>query len=150
MQSNADLFATDDSQRVHSWQGWRIGSFTRLGLILLFVAAGSLALHSTAAASVDAKQRFVELKCNNCHAVSSVGITVQGGDDDEESGDVEPPDLSTVGDSHDKGWIARYLLRREKIEDREHPRRFRASREDLAALAEWLGGLKSVDSKPAD
>lgn len=150
MRRTTDSFPSNDPPLLPPSRVGLVHSLARLGLILLFVGAGSLALHSTAAASVDAKKRFVELKCNNCHAVSSMGITVQGEDDDEESGDVEPPDLSTVGDSHDKGWIARYLLRREKIEDREHPRRFRASREDLAALAEWLGGLKSADSKPAD
>lgn len=117
-------------------------------LLALLVMGLPFGLASAAHADDEAgKAIFLEQECNGCHTIKALSIAVEEvADDDEEKDDREPPDLSGVGNERDKTWIAKYMIKREKIDDKDHPRRFRGSKDELATLATWLETLKHTDA----
>lgn len=83
---------------------------------------------------------FLAQKCNLCHSIEALGIEKRS---KSENAATQGPDLSTVGDRHAPEWIASYLKKEETLNDEEHKKRFRGTDEELQALVDWLGGMKS-------
>lgn len=83
---------------------------------------------------------FKANKCSSCHAIKSQGIAKTAG---EETKDKEPPDLSNVGTKHNAAWMAKYLLKKETLDDAKHLKKFKGSDEDLEVLTNWLATLKT-------
>lgn len=80
------------------------------------------------------KKLFVDKKCNMCHSVEAAGI---------ESKKKDPLDLSKTGDTYDAEFLAKYLVKKENINDKEHKITLKGTEEEIKAIAEWLGSLKS-------
>jgi hypothetical protein len=100
-------------------------------------------------ASADEKAKFVDQKCNKCHAISAAGIELaKGGDEEEEDGEA-PPDLSHTGKYHDVAFIKAFLM---KTADhvphdgvkvtKKHSKKFKGTDEELTAMATWLASFK--------
>lgn len=123
---------------------------TNLKLIAFLAAFAGLAAWaapSAAAETKDGKATFTELKCNNCHAVSTQGIAVveeEGAEEDEES---EPSDLSGIGAKHDAKWVKDWLNKKVEKDGKTHRKKFAGTPAQLNALADWLAGLKEPAKK---
>jgi cytochrome c553 len=92
----------------------------------------------SAAFAADGKTLFTTYKCNDCHSVTGQGIPLGVAKPEEEA-----PDLSHVGKSHDKKWIALFLLKKQdNAKGEKHKKRFGGEKEELKVLAEWLESLK--------
>jgi hypothetical protein len=85
----------------------------------------------------DGKTLFEEKKCNMCHSVESAGIVSKKKD---------AKDLSTVGDNYDAGFFAKFLVKEEKIDGKEHKTSMKGTAEEIKTVAEWLSLLKSEES----
>ena len=85
----------------------------------------------------DGKKVFISARCNNCHAVSSVGIEAK-----MKSEKMKGPDLKGVTSRHDTGWMAKYIKKEEQLEGKAHKFSFKGSDEELAALIDWLAEQK--------
>lgn len=108
-------------------------------------AALALSLPGLAAADdASGKDVFTAKKCNACHAVKAEGIDALPSEEDAEadSDALEPPDLSEVGDRHEKEWIGKYLNKKEKQHGKKHKKRFRGEDAEFDALVNWLASLK--------
>jgi hypothetical protein len=99
-------------------------------VVLLFGFA-----YSFGADEPDGKKLFVDKKCNTCHSVEAAGIEGKKKDSN---------DLSKVGDTRKADFLEKYLTKKEKINDKEHKTAFKGTEEELKALTEWLGSLKSA------
>jgi cytochrome c551/c552 len=82
----------------------------------------------------DGKSIFTEKKCVTCHSVESEGI---------ESKKKDAVDLSTVGDKFDAEFLAKYIVKEEKVDGEAHKIKMKGTEEDLKAVSEWLASLKS-------
>lgn len=103
---------------------------------LAFVAA--LGFSSAAFADTSGPDAFRANKCQECHSVKVAGIAQTG----TPEGDKRPPDLSKAGEKRDKKWIAKYLIKKVDIDGVKHEKRFSGTKEELKAIATWLGTLK--------
>ena len=101
------------------------------------------------------KEIFLEQKCNKCHAIQSEKIAKlekKGGEEDELAGEeeteqVEPPDLSGAGKTRDAEWLAKWLQKQVKDEKgRKHRGKFKASDAELKTLTAYVAGLKAKGS----
>ena len=88
---------------------------------------------------------FVENKCSSCHSIKVIGINKKT--DDNESTDLKPPDLSSIGTEREANWITKYLQKKEKLDGEKHPKKFKGSDEELATLVKWLETLKADTTK---
>ena len=91
----------------------------------------------------DGKKIFVENKCSSCHSIESVGIKKKT--KDNESTELKPPDLSSVGSERKADWITKYLQK--KLDGEKHPKKFKGSDEELTTLAKWLETLEADTTK---
>jgi cytochrome c peroxidase len=82
----------------------------------------------------DGKKLFIEKKCNTCHSVEVAEI---------EGKKKDPVDLSTTGDNYNSEFLAKFLVKNEKINDKEHKTTLKGTEEEKKAIAEWLSSLKS-------
>jgi mono/diheme cytochrome c family protein len=80
------------------------------------------------------KDVFQNLKCGMCHAVESEKLTTKG----------KAPDLSTIGTTKKADWIAKYLKKEEKLNDKAHAMAFKGTDEELKTLSTWLASLKKA------
>ena len=76
-------------------------------------------------------------------------------DEDEYEEEVEAPDLSNVGTTHDAKWISQYLRKKIAKDGKKHKKRFKGSQEERKILAIWLESLKyersdSTEAKKPD
>lgn len=104
-----------------------------LTLVLAFVA--SFITFATAEEKKDGKTLFTDAKCMNCHGISALQITATNAKS-------KAPDLSTVGDHLKADFLAKYLVKEEKLNEKNHPVKY-ASAETLPTLVEWLMTLKT-------
>jgi len=77
---------------------------------------------------------FLNSKCNNCHTIVSMEILSKTDD---------AVDLSNAGSPSDAVLIKSYLLKEQKINDKEHKLKFKGSAEELDTLVNWIGTLKT-------
>ncbi len=100
----------------------------------------------SAQGGADGKKIFLDNKCNACHSITALSITVKKSDDEEKS-EKEPPDLSGVGIERNADWITKYLMKKESIKGEKHLKKFKGSEGDLAVLAQLLETLKTKPKK---
>jgi mono/diheme cytochrome c family protein len=115
---------------------------TQVLLMPAFALAVVFSLLLPGALFADAGRKvFMDHNCHRCHSVKAEGIDMVAGDVDDDE-DTDGGDLSDIGNQYDRRFLAMYLIKRESIDGKEHQRRFRGEREELAAIANWLESLK--------
>jgi cytochrome c551/c552 len=82
----------------------------------------------------DGKKIFVDKKCGSCHTVESHDLTSKKKD---------ASDISNVGVEGDADFFANYLLKKEKIDGKEHKAPWKGTDKELKTISEWLAGLKT-------
>jgi len=106
-------------------------------LFILFISAivalFAFAFSFSQDQNIDSKQIFIDKKCTNCHTISSLGITSKKDD---------AFDLSNAGMVNDAEVMKSYLLKENKINEKEHKYKFKGTDEELNSLVEWLMTLK--------
>lgn len=115
------------------------GLFLGLGVIALVVAGLGAADDKT----LTGEDLFGKYKCKSCHSLEALGIERKASEDDDD--DEEGPDLSGVGLEHEADWMAKFLLKKEKLDGEKHEKKFRGKAEELDTLTVWLASMK-VDS----
>lgn len=116
---------------------------------LALICTAALFLAAIPAAGADEARdpgqvEFLKQKCETCHSVSSHGIS--------HTGKIEKligPDLAGVGDRHESSWMVAYIQREQVGENgKKHTKPFKGSDEELQAIVDWLGSLKTGESDP--
>jgi mono/diheme cytochrome c family protein len=112
---------------------------TRRARIANGIAIAALAGFVTAAVHAqDAGQKAFEAnKCSNCHAIEKLSIVRK-----IQSEKMAGPDLSKIGAEHDAAWIAKWLAREVKLDDKTHKNEYKGTKEDLQTISTWLATLK--------
>lgn len=110
---------------------------------LLFISI--LANTDPVFATEGGKDIFLEYKCNNCHTVSTAGITPKL--------KTKAPDLVNVTVRHDKDWIPEFIRKQsghvscnevESSRDGKlHLLEFKGTQEEEDALIKWLDQQRS-------
>ncbi len=77
------------------------------------------------------QQLFLDMKCNMCHAVPTVGIEAK-----TTSEKMKGPDLVDL--EAEKDWVVKYLKREAQKDGADHKKEFKGSDEELQALVDWL------------
>jgi hypothetical protein len=80
---------------------------------------------------------FIESKCNSCHSVEAENIEAKVKKNSAN-------DLSDIDIDKDAEFLAKYLTKSEKINNKLHPVLFKGSKEELNELTSWL---KSINNK---
>lgn len=106
-----------------------------LVLIVAIVALYGFAFTFAADDGPEGKKIFVDKKCVMCHSIEAEGIEAT-----KKSGAV---DLSTIDSSDDADFMAKYLMKEEKINDAAHKTKFKGTDEELKALVDFLLTLKA-------
>lgn len=86
-----------------------------------------------AQADTDARQVFVDAKCDRCHGIEAAGVVAKK---------PRASDLSQMG-AKEADWIRGYLLRKQEMAGTTHPVAWKGSDKDLDALVAWLMSLES-------
>ena len=105
--------------------------------LLSHVLSLSLSL-AAAGEEPDGKKLFLAKKCNICHSIKSEGIVAL----QKDSAEMKISDLSGLSTKRKLDWLVRYLEKKEKLEDKLHPPKFRGEEAELNALSKWLMSLK--------
>lgn len=82
------------------------------------------------------KKLFVENKCNMCHTVKSVGI---------ESKKSDATDIKALEEDKNAEFWMKYLMKKEKLNGKDHKTAFKGSEEDLKKIVDWLLTLKAEE-----
>ena len=120
----------------------RASGLSPLCAVLLALSALSGAASAEESPS-PGREAFVDNKCNMCHSVAAQDI-----ERTSKSDKMKAEDLSAVGDERDAGWIVEFIKKETDLDGEEHQRTFKGSDEELAAIADWLSGLKSEGAEP--
>lgn len=80
-----------------------------------------------------AKTKFIEAKCNTCHAFSHIGIEAKN-----KSASNKAPDFCNFKIEYDKDFLVKYLKKEEAINNKKHPVAFKGSDEDLDLILSLL------------
>lgn len=113
------------------------GNTKRTNAILAFgFAAAAILAAPTAAFAADGPDIFRAQKCTECHSVKSAGIAQDAGSTEKVH------DLSEVGNTHDKKFFAKFLLKQETLNGEKHKKAFGGTKEELKTVATWLESLK--------
>ena len=122
-----------------------------IALIGGLLSAWLLLFAGPAGAEDEGKAKFLEYKCNKCHAVESQGIEVLAGDDEEEvdewaeegEEEIDPPDLSNAGpDFESPDEITEWIKKKSERNGRLHKSKLRAPKKDIDAIAAWVFSLR--------
>ena len=110
----------------------------------LFLTLGVAGLLSTgiytSAEEVTGKDLFVNNKCNTCHAIKTQEI------ESKQAG--KYPDLSNVGSKEFTAeFLHKYLMKEEKINNKQHPIKFKGEMAELETMVSWLLTLKDSETK---
>lgn len=79
------------------------------------------------------KKLFVDYKCNMCHTVKSVGI---------ESKKSNATDIVELEKEKTAEFWINYLMKKEKLNGKDHKTSFNGKEEDLKKLVDWMMTLK--------
>ena len=104
-----------------------------IGIAVLALVAVSATAEDEAALPAGHKE-FVDLKCNMCHAVSSVGIEAKTKSEKMFGGD-----LVGLGEEWDAKALAAYVNQESEKDGKQHKKGFKGSDEELQVLVDWLG-----------
>ncbi len=104
----------------------------------LTIVAGVVAVAFAAAqeAPPRGQQLFLDMKCNMCHAVPTVGIEAK-----TSSEKMKGPDIVDLKVERD--WMFKFLKREVQKDGAQHKKEFKGSDEELQALVDWLLEQKS-------
>ncbi len=112
------------------------------GLILCGIGAPNEPVAAGGAPAVaDGKPVFVKYKCGSCHSIEAQGIKKKAVAGEAAESSSEAPDLSGVGVERKADWIAAFLLKKEKLDDKLHIKKFRGTEAELKKLSAWLASL---------
>lgn len=100
---------------------------------LMFLGALSIAAALPAAEGEAGKQVFLDAKCNQCHAVASVGIEAT-----TKLESAKGPDLGGYV-TETPAELMDFLQREVEREGSKHKKEYEGTDEELAAILEWLG-----------
>jgi cytochrome c553 len=104
------------------------------GLMILFSFLVLTVFTSAQTKDHPGKKVFMDSKCQTCHTVESQQITSKG---------KKTTDLSNVGAVYRANFLEKFLTKKEKLNDKNHPQAFKGSNEELNQLAEWLQTLNT-------
>jgi len=96
---------------------------------------------------------FKKSGCNECHAISSLGIEKKkpaepaAGAAAETKKKKDAPDLSGVGLEREAKWISAFLNKEEAIDGEKHEKRFKGTEAERRTIAMWLATLKTETKK---
>ncbi len=97
-----------------------------------------LSLAPAMVAADDGQEKFVEHKCNKCHAVSSAEIKATA-----KSEKMHGPDLSEVDEQRDADWVKSYVLKEVKLNEKNHKGKWEGPKKDLEAISLWVASIES-------
>ena len=86
-------------------------------------------------AAIDAKQLFLDKKCNSCHSIDALKIA-------KTNANSKAADLSTVGKVRTAEFLTKYLKKEADIDGKKHGVAFKGTDEEFKAMVDWLAGLK--------
>ena len=113
----------------------RLFCFLSVVLVLFFFILTPLV--NAEEAEPAGKKVFMDQKCNVCHSIESMSIT-------KKTASSKAPDLSNIGSTQSAEWIAKFLLREEKLNNKQHSKPWTGKKEDLTTLSTWLASLKKT------
>jgi hypothetical protein len=128
---------------------WSVVSAMAAAALLAACVAGAAATKAPPGKAPDGKDLFTSGKCNTCHSIAAEKIERKKAAAAENAAAPaatakKKPDLSGVGATKDGAWIAKYLMKEEKLETKMHPSlKYRGTPEELKTLSDWLGSLKT-------
>lgn len=114
-------------------------------LIAIFVFLLSVVIIAQQKESFDiekAKAKYIDAKCNTCHALSDFGIEAKN-----KSASNKAPDLSKIKIEYDKDFLRKYLNKEESINNKKHPVAYKGTEEELNLIAALLLLHKQNDEK---
>jgi len=91
---------------------------------------------ASAAAAAPGQQAFLDLKCNNCHAVSSASIEAKM------KGPNAGPDLAGIGAKKDAAFLKDYIQGNKDLDGKKHKSAFKGTPQQLDDVVAWLASLK--------
>ena len=103
------------------------------------IAIATLAVAPVPAQKETAQETFVRLKCNQCHAIETLGVERTSTSDK-----MKGKDLSDVGSTREASWIIQYVKKELEEEGKLHKRSFKGTDEEMVAIAAWLETLKAT------
>jgi len=109
-----------------------IGTALVIAFTLFTAAQDNQPSQKEVASKVDvdkAKEKFLEAKCNTCHAFSALGIEAKN-----KSANNKAPDCSKIETDKDKDFFMKYLKKEETLNNKKHPVAFKGNDEDLEAI----------------
>ncbi len=115
----------------------------RVGITIIFASYALVGASLCAETEPAGKKIFVDSKCNVCHSINSQSVPKKG--PAVKPGDKKaPPDLSMIGDEKTADWIAKFVTKKETLNNKKHPKGWTGKDEDLKVLSEWLASLKKA------
>lgn len=124
---------------------WSVVSAMAAAALLAACVAGA-AEGKAPGKAPDGKELFTSSKCTTCHSIEAEKIERKKAATTAAASETakKKPDLSGVGAKNDAAWIAKYLMKEVKLEEKLHPSvKFRGTPEELQTLAGWLASLKT-------
>jgi len=104
-------------------------------LVLSIVALYGFAYAIAETDEPDGKKIFIDNKCNMCHTVKSVGI---------ESKKSDAIDIVQLEEGKNAEFWIQYLMKKEKLNGKDHKTAFKGKEEDLKKLVDWMLTLKET------
>lgn len=102
-----------------------------LGLLSLIIVFGfTFTAEVQSEEAETGKDVFVAKKCNQCHAVEACEIEAKIKN--------KYPDLSSLSGDYDAEFLKKYLLKEEKINNKNHLMKFSGSDDELTAIVDWI------------
>jgi cytochrome c2 len=113
-----------------------------LGMALLLTVPCAVALFYSsptvyAATAPNGKAVFQAQKCNLCHSVQAAGIEAM-----TKSDKMKGPELGAALAKKDAAWIEKYVRKQVDLDGKKHPKEWKGSEAELAALIDWLKSPK--------
>lgn len=102
---------------------------------IIFLFGFAYSLNGT---DTEGKKIFIDKKCNTCHSIETAAI---------ESKKKDAVDLSKTGDQYNAEFLAKYLAKTEKINDKEHKTILKGTDDEIKALIDWMASLKTEQGK---
>lgn len=134
---------------------WSVVSALAAAALLAACVASAADTKAPAGKAPDGKELFTAGKCNSCHSIEAEKIERKKAATAETAAAPaatakKKPDLSGIGATKNAAWIAKYIVKEEKLETKLHPTvKYRGTPEELKTLSTWLASLKTPVAKEA-
>lgn len=114
---------------------------------IVLLATAAIFLFGAASSKFDepaGQKVFVDQKCMTCHSVEPANLI-------SKSTKKDIPDLSKIEGELDADFLKLYLMKKEKLHDKDHPMAFKGSEDDLASIVDWIIELnKKLETKESE